>query len=82
MSIAIASPSHFSLRRFVRLVIHEAAHLRGIVHGRMCQNGKPACNLLYSTGPLPEWAKGVRIRYHGRAPDQLATLARDGLTRR
>lgn len=78
MVIAIASPANYSLRRLARLIEHEAAHLRGIEHGQMDRK------MLYSLGPVPEWAKGMRIRYRGKAPPQLAFLrnGRGGETRR
>ena len=75
MSIAIAPPSRFSLRRLARLFEHEAAHIRGAQHGHMPRN------LLYSLGPVPAWARGLRIRYRGRAPDQIPVLSRERLTR-
>jgi hypothetical protein len=68
MSLAIASPAHFTMRRFARLFEHEAAHLRGMQHEAMPHE------LLYSLGQVPEWARGVKIRYRGRAPDQLGAL--------
>lgn len=68
MAIAIASPTHFSLRRFARLFEHEAAHLAGMDHEDM------PYRLLMSLGPVPEWATGTRLRYLGRAPDQVVRL--------
>lgn len=70
MVIAIASPAHFSLRRLARLFEHEAAHIKGIEHDKM--NSK----LLYSLGPVPDWAKESFIRYHSRAPRQMQFLRR------
>lgn len=66
--LAIAPPSHYSLRRLSRLFVHEAAHLLGLEHEDMSRN------LLYSLGPVPRWAQGTRIRYHGRAPNQFDGL--------
>ena len=63
--IAIASPSHFSLRRLARLFEHEVGHTHGLEHGDMRDK------LLWSLGPVPEWAEGAVIRYEGRAPKQL-----------
>ena len=70
MVIAIASPVRFSLRRLARLFEHEAAHLRGLEHEDMDRQ------LLYSLGPVPEWAKGINLRYRGPAPSQLPYLGR------
>lgn len=71
--IAIAPPSRFSLRRLSRLLDHEAAHLTGKEHEDMARE------LLYSLGPIPDWAKrwyhaGGRLRYKGRAPAQVDRL--------
>lgn len=68
LSIALAPPSRFSLRRLARLFIHEAAHIQGVDHQDMPDK------LLYSRGPTPGWARESRIRYEGRAPDQLRFL--------
>lgn len=67
MVIAIASPSHFSIRRLARLFEHEVSHTLGMQHSEMPEK------LLYSLGSTPDWAK-VRIRYSKRAPNQLALL--------
>jgi hypothetical protein len=64
--IAIAPPSRFTMKRLCRLLEHEMAHTLGVEHEDM-----PA-RLLWSRGNVPRWAKGLRIRYEGRAPDQLA----------
>jgi hypothetical protein len=64
MVIAVASPAHFSLRRLARLVDHEALHLTGKRHSEMSHVD------LYSLGPVPAWAKGIGLRYRGRAPRQ------------
>lgn len=69
MAIAMASPSHFSLRRLARLFEHEAAHLAGYEHEDMPHR------LLYSLGGVPDWAQGTRLRYHGRAPNQMDRLS-------
>jgi hypothetical protein len=73
MVLALGPPSYNEtyegfLRRLSRLLEHEAAHLRGIEHEEMDRR------LLYSLGPIPDWARGTRIRYHGRAPSQLPFL--------
>lgn len=68
MTIAIAAPWRFSLRRLGRLVHHELAHIRGAEHGDMDRD------TLLSLGPTPKWAETARLRYHGRAPAQLPLL--------
>ncbi len=72
MVLAIAAPSRTSkkefLRRLARLFEHEAAHLRGLEHHKMDRD------LLYSRGPTPDWARGTKLRYVGRAGDQMAAL--------
>lgn len=70
MVIAIAPRSKFSLRRLARLLHHETGHLLGLEHEDMNER------LLYSLGPTPGWAVGSRIRYRGRAPDQIVLLRR------
>jgi hypothetical protein len=75
MAIAIAPPSynrtyHAFLRRLAHLLRHECAHIRGLDHKDM------AYDLLYSLGPVPNWARGARIRYRGRAPNQMGPLGR------
>lgn len=56
--IAIASPSHFDLRRLARLFEHEFAHTKGQYHEDMSHN------VMWSLGPVPRWAK-VTIRWQG-----------------
>lgn len=78
MVLAIAPPSYDSsydafLRRFSNLIRHESAHLLGYEHEDMNYH------LLYSYGPIPPWARewtseNGRIRYRGRAPNQMETL--------
>ncbi len=74
MNLALASPSYSRgsfdsfLRRLGNLLQHEAAHLRGMEHHQMPPT------LLMSHGPIPAWAKGAKIRYLGRAPDQMRHL--------
>jgi hypothetical protein len=70
MVIALASPSHYSLRRLARLVEHEAHHLLGKQHEDMTEQ------IRYSEGPVPSWAVGSRLRYRRRAPAQVALLSR------
>ena len=63
------NPTYASwLRRFSQLVRHECAHLRGLEHEDM------AHDLLYSLGPTPPWARDAKIRYRGRAPNQMKGL--------
>lgn len=63
--IAIASPSHFSMRRLARVFEHEVVHTKGLDHEHMPER------VLWSLGPVPKWAEGVKLRYLGRAPNQL-----------
>lgn len=56
ITIAIASPSRFDLRRLARLFEHEVAHSKGQHHEDMSHN------VLWSLGPTPAWAK-VTIRW-------------------
>ena len=70
MVIALAAPARYSLRRLSRLLMHEAAHIRGYEHENMDHG------LLYSLGPIPSWAKGAVLRYRRRAPAQLPFLRR------
>lgn len=63
--IAIAPPSRFSLRRLARLFEHEVTHTLGKEHEAMSHD------VLWSLGAIPRWARGARIRYLGRAPNQL-----------
>lgn len=58
ISIAIASPSRFDLRRLARLFEHEVAHTKGQHHEDMSHN------VLWSLGPVPRWAK-VQLRWQG-----------------
>ena len=63
--IALAPPNRFSLRRLARLFQHEVTHTQGYEHKDMPND------VLWSLGPVPEWAEGAVIRYHGRAPNQI-----------
>ncbi len=65
---ALAPPSRFSMSRFAKLFRHEAFHRKGYRHADM----RP--DLLYSTGPTPRWIQGAKLRYRGRAPDQMPRL--------
>jgi len=51
ITIALASPSHFDLRRLARLFEHEVQHTLGQRHEDMTHN------VLWSLGPVPAWAK-------------------------
>lgn len=64
MVIAMASPSRYNLRRLSRLFEHEVAHKKGAEHRDMNES------TMYSLGDVPRWARGTKIRYKGRAPDQ------------
>ncbi len=63
--IAISPPSRFRLRRLARLFEHEVGHTSGLDHEAMSRE------MLWSLGTTPAWAKGSKIRYRGRAPDQI-----------
>lgn len=63
--IALSPPHRFSMRRLARLFQHEIMHSRGFSHDEMNDNE------LMSLGPLPDWARNLRIRYEGRAPNQM-----------
>ena len=75
MSIALAAPWRFDLRRLTKLHEHEFGHIRGYEHEDMDKN------LLLSLGPTSEWARGSKIRYYGRAPAQLPFLRYAGASR-
>lgn len=70
MVIALASPSHLSMRRLARLFMHETAHIQGLDHDDMPRD------LLLSLGSIPSWARGFRLRYRGKAPNQMLFLRR------
>ena len=63
--IAIAPPSRFRMRRLARVFEHEVKHTRGYDHEDMPDR------ILWSLGDVPAWARGARLRYLGRAPDQI-----------
>lgn len=63
--IAMAPPARFSVRRLARLFEHEVTHTKGLEHEEMSER------VLWSLGDVPPWAKGVPLRYRGRAPTQL-----------
>lgn len=65
ISIAIAPPSRFSLRRLARLWEHEVSHAMGLDHRDMHDR------LLYSLGKTPAWAEGLRIRHRQKARPNL-----------
>lgn len=77
MTLAIAAPGRTSTRefyrRFARLIDHECGHLNGYDHDQMRRLSRA---FLYSEGPESRWSRGLRIRYRGRAPKQLALLGR------
>lgn len=63
--IAMAPPARFSVRRLARLFEHEVTHTLGLEHEEMSER------VLWSLGDVPPWARGVPLRYRGRAPTQL-----------
>ena len=63
--IALAPPSQFSMRRLARLFQHEVTHSQGFEHDEMERK------VLWSLGAVPDWARGLKIRYLGRAPNQI-----------
>ena len=65
MVLSIAAPSHFSMRRLTRLFEHEYTHQKGYEHDDMRRE------VMWSLGPVPSWARGLKIRYRGRAPAQI-----------
>lgn len=67
--IAIAPPSKLSYAKLARIVEHEMNHARGLEHHEMHDE-----RLLYSEGGVPSWARGLRLRYRGRAPNQMLAL--------
>lgn len=58
------------MRRLSRLIDHEFRHLKGDEHEDMGQSD------LYSLGPASPWARGISVRYRGRASAQLPFLQR------
>lgn len=78
--IAIAPPSRFSMAKLARIVEHEIAHAKGAEHSDMIagraggRSPRDWDRLHYSEGPLPWWARGLKIRYRKRAPDQMRRL--------
>lgn len=69
--MAFASPAKQDMRRNARVLMHEAEHLKGRRHEAMPER------MRYSEGPLPPWARGLRFRHVGRAPDQLSILRKN-----
>lgn len=53
------------MRRLARVFEHEVVHTKGLDHEHMPER------VLWSLGPVPKWAEGVKLRYLGRAPNQL-----------
>lgn len=68
LSIAIAAPSRFTLRKLGAIFEHECLHLLGYQHEDMPEGQ------LWSDGVCPDWAKALKVRYRGRAPNQMAFL--------
>ena len=64
--IAISPPSRFRMRRLARILVHELSHTKGQAHADMNED------TLWSLGEVPGWARGVKLRYRGRAPSQIA----------
>jgi tartrate dehydratase beta subunit/fumarate hydratase class I family protein len=68
--ISIAPPTMFRMKRFARLFEHEFTHT-----GHGGKSGKHHEEMdestLWSLGDVPAWARGLQIRYRGRAPNQL-----------
>lgn len=71
LSLAIAAPSRFRLAKLARIVDHEALHLLGKDHGEMVES-----RLFTSDSLVPKWARGMKVRYVTRAPDQMGLLGR------
>jgi hypothetical protein len=59
--ISVASPSHFTRRRLARLLEHELGHAAGLEHRDMDES------LKFSLGQLPDWARGLPLRWRQRA---------------
>jgi hypothetical protein len=73
MSLAIASPSRFTMAKLVRIIEHEGRHLRGEDHGEM-----PEKDVYTSSGRVPRWAARLREpRYMGKAPNQIGVLGKN-----
>lgn len=70
--IALAAPSRFTLAKLARVFEHECEHAKGVEHEAMPPK------LLYSLGDVPAWARGLRIRYRGRAENQMVRLRSGG----
>ncbi len=72
MVLPIAPPSRTSekeqIRRLARVLEHECEHLKGVQHGHMPKQ------ILYSSGATPAWARGLRLKRVGRAPDQMKAM--------
>lgn len=63
--VAVASPSRITARRLARVYEHELLHASCLEHRDMTERD------MYSRGPAPTWARGLRLRWRGRAPRQL-----------
>lgn len=79
ITIALAAPSYHGgnerllVAKAAWILNHEAIHALGLDHEQMCP-GRTTCPLLESRGPMPRWAKGLRLRHVKRAPDQMTAL--------
>ena len=58
--VAVAPPSRFSKAKLARIYRHELRHIAGQEHEDMTERD------LWSSGPEPEWSRGVSIRYRQR----------------
>lgn len=72
LSLAIAAPSKFRMAKLARIIEHEARHLLGEDH-----EGMPERHVYTSAGSVPSWARGMSVRYRGRAPGQLGAMGRN-----
>ena len=61
MVLALARPAKFSKRRAALIFRHETAHLHGADHHEMSDD------VLWSKGPMPEWADKLPMRRDKRA---------------
>jgi hypothetical protein len=56
IAIEIAPPSRFTISRLAKIAEHEILHTMGVTHAKMTKAA------YWSLGPLPEWARGLRVR--------------------
>lgn len=81
--VALAPPSYHGqdeellVLKAAAILKHEAAHYRGLPHARMkgpkLLESRP-CLGIGCRGRMPSWARGLRLRYRGRAPNQMIAL--------